>query len=137
MLIGLSVFAVLTFCVPLASGPTLVSALLLIAQQLGDGFCVIHNILQLNLRQTIAAERVLGRVNAAIQFAFLGATLAGSLLGGWLGEAVGVRLALVIGSSLSVLSALVLAASPLRSYKGEPTPPSDRNETADQTLSKA
>jgi predicted MFS family arabinose efflux permease len=132
MLIGLSVFAVLTFCVPLASGPTLVSALLLIAQQLGDGFCVIHNILQLNLRQTIAAERVLGRVNAVIQFAFLSATLAGSLLGGWLGEAGGVRLALVIGSSLSVLSALVLAASPLRNYKGEPTSPSDRNETADQ-----
>jgi MFS family permease len=137
MLIGLSVFAVLTFCVPLANGPTLVSAVLLIAQQLGDGFCVIHNILQLNLRQTIAAEDVLGRVNAVIQFVFLGATLAGSLLGGWLGEAVGVRLALVIGSSLSVLSALVLAASPLRNYKGEPTPPSDRNETADQTLSKA
>jgi len=137
MLIGLGVFALLLYCVPLARGATLASALLLIAQQLGDGFCVVYNILQLNLRQTVASERVLGRVNAAIQFLYLGATLAGSLLGGGLGEAVGVRLALVIGSSLSVLSALVLAASPLRTYEGEQSTHSDRSESAGQIASKA
>ena len=137
MLIGLGVFALLLYCVPLARGATLASALLLIAQQLGDGFCVVYNILQLNLRQTVASERVLGRVNAAIQFLYLGATLAGSLLGGGLGEAVGVRLALVIGSSLSVLSALVLAASPLRTYEGEQSTHSDRSESAGQIVSKA
>src|SRR5262249_16350053 len=41
MSLGLGVFALLTFCVPLANGTTVVSALLLIAQQLGDGFCVM------------------------------------------------------------------------------------------------
>ena len=137
MLIGLGIFAVLLYCVPLARGATLASALLLIAQQLGDGFCVVYNILQLNLRQTVASERVLGRVNAAIQFLYLGATLAGSLLGGGLGEAVGVRLALVIGSSLSGLSALVLAASPLRTYEGEQSTHSHRGESAGRIVSKA
>jgi MFS family permease len=136
MSLGLGVFSLLTFCVPLASGATLLSGLLLTAQQLGDGFCVMHNVLQVNLRQGIASEHALGRVNAAAQFVFLGATLVGSLLGGELGELFGVRLALFTGAGISVAAALVLATSSLRMYKGDPQLLSPAGALADQVASK-
>ena len=52
-----------------------------------------------------------------MRFLTLGAALAGSLLGGGLGELVGVRLTLAVGVSCSLLAALTLGLSPLRKLK--------------------
>ena len=53
-----------------------------------------------------------------MQFINLGTTLLGSLLGGVLGELLGIRLVLALGGCGTLLAALALAASPLRTFKG-------------------
>ena len=68
MVVGLLVCGFTSALIPLASGATLLSLLLLVAAQLGDGFYVVYEINQVSLRQTIAEERMLGRVNATMRF---------------------------------------------------------------------
>jgi hypothetical protein len=113
MIAGLCVSGITALFIPLASGANLVSVLLLVAAQLGDGFYVAYEINQVSLRQSIAGERMLGRVNATMRFVELGAILLGSLAGGLLGGVIGVRLVLVIGGCATLLAAGILALSPL------------------------
>src|SRR5439155_26977800 len=76
MILGLLLSSISMFFVPLAQGATLTAALLLILQQItGDGAATIYHINQVSLRQAIASEQLLGRVNAGMQFVGLGATL--------------------------------------------------------------
>lgn len=114
MVAGLAVYGFSGLLIPLASGAGWVSALLLILAQLGDGFFVVYEINLISLRQTITPERLLGRVNGTMQFLLVGASLAGSLLGGALGQTMDLRLVLLLGGMGTVLSALILAFSPVR-----------------------
>jgi len=120
MAAGLGLFGLSQGLIPLASGASLLSVGLLVGQQLGDGFYMVYEINQVSLRQAIAGEHILGRVNATFQFLSLGALLAGSLLGGLLGDGIGVRLVLALASWGTLLSAAVLALSPLRKLKVAP-----------------
>jgi predicted MFS family arabinose efflux permease len=120
MILGLGVFGVSLFFIPMASGTTAASALLLVIQQIGDGFHVLYDINQVSIRQTTTSEGLLGRVNATMQFLGLGTTLLGSLLGGVLSGGLGVRLVLVLGGCGTLLATLALAASPLRKFTGGP-----------------
>jgi MFS family permease len=115
--VGLGVHGLSLFLVPMASGATLVSALLLVGQQLGDGFATVYEINQVSLRQSLVTARVLGRVNATMRFLGLGMTLAGSLLGGWLGGVAGVRWVLFAGAFGTLLSAVTLGLSPLGKHR--------------------
>ncbi|MGE5222259.1 MAG: MFS transporter, partial [Omnitrophica WOR_2 bacterium] len=117
MVVGLGMFGISQLFIPLASGATLLSAVFLIVQQLGDGFFIVYQINQVSLRQGIASENMLGRVNATMQFLHLGATLIGSLLGGFLGDILGVRTVLFLGAGGTLLAALVLAGSRLKDLK--------------------
>jgi Na+/melibiose symporter-like transporter len=111
---ALSLYCAAMFLIPFARGAAFAAALLLILQQIvGDGPAAIYQINQLSLRQAVAPERLLGRVNASAEFLSLGAMLAGSLLGGVLGEAIGVRATLFLGAGGSLISPLVLALSPV------------------------
>lgn len=108
---GLAVFGVSMGLVPLASGASLLSAALLLAQQLGDGFYVVYQINDLSLRQRITDERMLGRVNATVRFTGLTASLVGTLLGGALGELVGLRPVLFAAAVGTVAAGVMLAFS--------------------------
>jgi MFS family permease len=123
MAAGLAIFGLSQLFIPLASGASLLSAVFLVIQQMGDGFYVLYEINQTSLRQGIATERLLGRVNATMQFLSLGATLAGSLLGGWLGGTLGVRLMLAVGACGTLLAAGVVWLSPLRHLGRSPVNP--------------
>ena len=81
----------------------------------GDGGFVVYEINQLSLRQAIAPPRLLGRVNASINFASQGAMLLGSLAGGVLGGAIGVRATLVVGACGGLAAAVWLALSSIAS----------------------
>ena len=109
MVFGLAVFSLFTLCVPLASGATVISLILLILVQLGDGFYVIYEINLVSTRQEITSERMLGRVTATMQVLALGAALLGTFAGGALGEFLGVRATLFLGSGGKMAAALVLA----------------------------
>ena len=121
MILGLILYSVALLFIPLARGATLVAALLLIGQQtLGDGAATLYQINQVSLRQAITPEGLLGRVNASMQILRLGATLVGSLLGGLMGNAIGVRATLVAGALGSLLSTVWLVTSPIRTLRTAP-----------------
>ena len=121
MIFGMLGFGISMLFIPLAQGATVVSVILLIAQQLtGDGAYTVYEITQVSLRQEISPARLLGRVNASMKFIGLGAMLAGSILGGVLGERIGVRATLAASAIGALLSVLWLVLSPLRLLHGAP-----------------
>ncbi len=118
MIVGLLLSSIAMFFIPLAQGATLTAALLLILQQVsGDGPGTIYQINEVSLRQGIAPERLLGRVNASAEFLRLSATLAGSLLGGLIGGWIGVRSMLFVASFGTLLSTFWLVFSPIRALR--------------------
>ncbi|MGK5739419.1 MFS transporter [Micromonospora sp. URMC 103] len=75
---------------------------------------VVYGITQVTYRQTIVPARFLCRVNASMRFLVMGAMPLGGLLGGALGDAVGVRATLLaVGVGLT-LAPIPLLLSPLR-----------------------
>jgi MFS family permease len=92
--------------VPLASGPAWLIILVLgLAQFLMSFGSTIYNINLLSLRQAITPNRMQGRVNATMRFIAWGVTPVGALLGGMLGESIGLRPTLFVGA-IGVLLAL-------------------------------
>ena len=109
------------FLTPLAFGPPLVAASFLMAGQLlGDGVAIVRQIAATSVRQSLAPERSLGRVNASMHLLAVGVAPLGALAGGALGEALGIRSTIwvaVIGSDLGLL---LLFLSPLRHLRHLP-----------------
>ena len=109
--------------VPLAAGPLLVVALFVGAQQLFDAPAVVYEIGEASVIQSATPHHLLGRVVASHGFVASCAMLAGTVLGGVLGELIGARAAMIVGGVGSVLAVGWLAASPVRSLRTLPTPP--------------
>ena len=115
MVAGLATFGVSQLLVPLATGATTLSAIFLLAQQLGDGFYTVYAINEVSLRQRLVSKRLLGRVNATIRSMGLAAVLAGSLLGGLLGQVLSIRLMLAVAAGCTLAAAGMLGLSSVRS----------------------
>jgi MFS family permease len=112
--LGLFCSSVGFLLVPLARGATLLSGALLVGNQMiTDPAHTVYEINQRSLRQAIAPDRVLGRVNASLEFVGLGANLLGALAGGWLGGKIGLRATLFAAAGGSLLAALWLFLSPV------------------------
>lgn len=115
------VAALSAFFVPFASGSLLTKvAMMVAAQLLGDSLAVAAIIPASSLRQTVLPANMLGRSAALFQVGSGSATVVGALVGGLLGQTVGVRAALfvsVIGISLVTLIGFV---SPLMTLKEMP-----------------
>jgi MFS family permease len=105
---------------PLARGPVAVCASILAVAQLGDMAWSIYSINELSLRQAIAPNHVLGRVNSAMHLMFRGVLPVGALLGGALAEIIGLRNAMFIGAAGFLLSTLWLILSPVRRLREFP-----------------
>jgi predicted MFS family arabinose efflux permease len=105
----------LSFCTPLAAGPTLVVFLLLaLSQLIGDTGFAIYSISEVSLRQQRVPDHLLGRVNACMQMLSTGIMPLGALLAGLLSERIGIRLTLLIGSAGMALAPAWLFFSPVR-----------------------
>lgn len=116
---GLSDVALLIL--PLVGGPPAVAIGMLIVSRLVASLAgPITSINQLSLRQSITPTDLLGRVNGATLAVSLGALAVGTLLGGMLGDAVGVRSSILIGAVGIQLSFLRLLLSPLRFFRELP-----------------
>ncbi|HKT03797.1 MAG TPA: MFS transporter [Rugosimonospora sp.] len=84
----------LLMLIPRDRGPAALA--LLVAYQAISGFgLVVWNINTLTLRQTVTPDRLLGRMNASYRMVLTGAVPVGALLGGGLGQFIGVHAALV------------------------------------------
>lgn len=108
---------------PLAGGPTFIAVGIIVASRLVFGLVV--PLLQINivtLQQAVTPDRLLGRVNATAQVISLGTLPLGALIGGVLGELVGVRPTLFVGALGICLSSVVIWHSPLRRLERMPRP---------------
>jgi MFS family permease len=113
--VGLALSGLGTLLVPLARGVTLLSGGLLVANQLiTDPAHTLYDIAEVSLRQAVTPDRLLGRVNATLEATGLGASLLGALAGGLLAQHIGLRAALAIAASGTLLAALWLWVSPIR-----------------------
>src|SRR5205085_1445618 len=74
-------------------------------------------ITEISFRQFITPDGLLGRVSASRRFVTWGVALPGALLGGVLGEAVGLRTTLFIGGVGVVCAALWTIFSPTRKLR--------------------
>jgi MFS family permease len=113
--------------VPLASGPPLVSSILIATSYLGTGFGVTISVIgSVTLRQTVAPSNLLGRVNAVMRLASYTAVPLGSLTTGAVAGMVGARGALFVGVVGLLLPTLILLLSPVPKLRGSfaASPPS-------------
>jgi MFS family permease len=83
---------------------------------------VAYNITQVSLRQAITPERLQGRMNAATRWIIWGTIPLGALLGGAIGQTIGLRAALWVGAIGSIPTFLFVALSPVRSIRTMPEP---------------
>ena len=113
-----AVIGIAAFFTPLAHRPFPVAMGCLLASQLfGDAGFGIYHVNELSLRQTLAPDHMLGRVNGAMQLLSLGVWPVAALIGGLLAEAIGIRATLVVAASGVSLSSVFLALSPVRKLK--------------------
>jgi predicted MFS family arabinose efflux permease len=77
---------------------------------------IVYAITNVSLRQRLTPDRMLGRVNATMQFLIMGLFPLGALLGGVLGELVGLRATLWISGGVAVLGVIPLWFA-LRGYR--------------------
>ncbi len=80
----------------------------------------VYNINQVSLRQAITALRLQGRMNATMRFLVWGTMPLGGLVGGALGELLGLRPAMIVGAIGGMLAFLWVFASPVRALERIP-----------------
>lgn len=108
---------------------------LLWAAAVGSGIywfgAVVYNITQVSFRQGLTPERLLGRMNATMRFLVWGTMPIGGLLGGILGQTLGVRPTLWVGGIGGMLAFLPVLLSPLRTMRELPRHPGEQPSGAD------
>ncbi len=125
MLVGMLGFTIGSAFIPLAPADALaLGAACLIAQQLvGDGFGTVYEVAQISLSQSIVEDRLLGRVNGTIRFFEDLFQLGGTILGGLIAEAVGLRAATAVAVLGGVVALGFLWLSPIRRLRTIPAGP--------------
>src|SRR5262249_41764795 len=97
---------------------------LLVADGLVTGLALMtFNVSQQAIRQAVIPNHLLGRTQAGLLVLVHGGQVLGSLAGGALGQAAGLRTALVVGSALVAVSVLPALLSPRRASPRDPAPP--------------
>lgn len=122
MVVGLLAMALGNALIPLApAGAVFVAAALFIAQQLvGDSGGTVYGILETSLTQTIVDGRILGRVNATVEFVTTLTALAGAIGGGIAAEFLGLRGAMALGVLGGATAVLFVWFSPVRRMHAVP-----------------
>jgi predicted MFS family arabinose efflux permease len=89
---------------------------------LGAGV-VAGNVIKGSFRQMYTPHALLGRVTVSVQFLNYGTIPLGGLLGGALGEALGLRSTMWMMTGLVALAPLILLIGPIRSHRDLPISP--------------
>jgi MFS family permease len=124
MLAGAGLFSVgplFTLAAALGTRQFVLPVLLSGAAVAGFGL-MVYNINQLAIRQAVVPDRLLGRTSAVVVVVSLGGQVIGSLMGGAIGQAFGLRAALLVGTLGTCLCVLPAVFSPLRSLRDVPAP---------------
>lgn len=123
VIVGRVLFGLCGAPVPLAVlVPSLALPLVMTAEFLQWMMLLIAEVNSLSLRQAITPDRYLGRINATSKFLVGGALPLGALLGGALGELIGLKATLLVGIAGFMLAASWVYFSPLRDLQEQPQP---------------
>jgi MFS family permease len=116
MLIGMVGFTIGNAFIPLApSGALVAGAVCLIVQQLvGDSAATVYEIGQVSVTQSVVEDRLLGRVNGTVRFFEDLFQLGGTIGGGLIAEALGLRTAMAVGLLGGVVAIGFLWSSSVR-----------------------
>jgi MFS family permease len=102
------------FFLPLAGGSSwFVILCLVLCWFIQNMMLIIFNVTQVSMRQAITPWHLQGRMNASMRFLICSALPLGSLLGGLLGTAIGLRSAILMGALGMSLAFLWVLFSPL------------------------
>jgi predicted MFS family arabinose efflux permease len=82
----------------------------------------VYNVNQVSLRQAITPDRLQGRMNASMRFIVWGTIPLGALLGGSLGEALGIRPTIAVMAICGLLAPFWVVLSPVRQLRAQPVP---------------
>jgi len=98
----------------------------LMAGQLLFGFgSVAYNITQVSFRQAITPERLQGRMNAGVRWIVWGTMPLGMLVGGAIGQTIGLHFALWVSAAGGLPVFLLVLLSPVRSLRDMPAAVTD------------
>lgn len=111
--------------------------LLAVAQIGWWGTVVVYNITQVSFRQGLCPPQLLGRMNATMRFLVWGTMPLGGVLGGALGQAIGVRHTLLVAAIGGCLPFIPVFLSPLRRTRELPTYVATPDIAEDRTASAA
>lgn len=123
MIVGLLLVGLSDLLVPVVSGSlaVVVAVAVLMAAQFFFGLgLVVFNAGQVSFRQAMTPDALQGRMNATMSFLAGAVVPLGGLLGGFLGEAIGLRPTLLLAALGEILSVLWLLLSPMRSQREQP-----------------
>ena len=110
---GLFTTGIGTLLIPLATGPTVAGAVLLILNQIVvDPGATAYDITSASVQQSIVPNDVLGRVGAVTRFAVSVATVAGMIFGGILTDSFGMRVGVASSGIGAIIAGLILATGP-------------------------
>ena len=119
--IGLSEVA--NLAIPLANGPAPVLTVILMGASFLTGMGnPIYNINQVSLRQAITPDRLQGRMNASMRFLVWGTIPVGALLGGALGQTIGLWPTIASMAICALVAPLWVLFSPVRQLRVQPEP---------------
>ncbi|NRQ35070.1 MFS transporter [Nonomuraea sp. NN258] len=117
--LAIAVPAPLLFLLPWAAADWRLTLVALQEFAAGAGV-VVYNVTQLSFRQAVTPEPLLGRMTATMRFLVWGTLPLGGLLGGILGEVIGIRNALLVAACGGCLAFLWVFTSPLRTLRELP-----------------
>lgn len=116
LIVSAFIYAALNFFIPLAGvmGSKIAAALCLLAGQiLGDVFGTIYRVTELTVRQSHTPDHLLGRVNGSFSFMVQAIGMVGILIGGFIGQGLGMTLAIAIAALGGLTACLWLIYSPV------------------------
>ena len=124
--LGVVIAALSDMATPLAGGPVIaIAALLTVASFLFGLGATVFRVAQVSLRQASTPISLQGRMNGAMNSLEVGLVPIGALLGGVLGELIGLRWTLFLAAGGELVAVLCILPSAVWSMRDLPTP-SDR-----------
>ena len=113
---SLVVAAIGNLLIPLApAGLPIVAVACLLGQQIiGDTAVTVFDVTEVSVRQARVGDRQLGRVNATVRVAMVLAQLGGTIAGGLVAEAVGLRTAAFLAPAFALAGAGIMWMTPVR-----------------------
>lgn len=122
MIVGLAGMTLGATLIPLApaNAIALATAILIGQQLISDSFVTVFDVLNRSVTQSITEPRVLGRVNATLDFITTVVALLASIGGGIIGELFGLRAAMAVAVLGGVAAVLLVWFSPVRLMRSIP-----------------